>query len=104
MDEISLAISVNLESSTSAEHRSSSDALARTVERLIELLSSEGISATWIASDPASSELVARAIEDDRNHEAALWVPPEWLRRENGRSRFAAEFIARRQRSEAAGI
>jgi hypothetical protein len=104
MDEISLAISVNLESSSSAKHRPSSDALARTVEWLVELLGSEGVPATWIACDPVSSELIAPALEADRNHEAALSVPSAWLRRDNGRSRFAAEFIARRRGAEAAGI
>ncbi len=44
------------------------------------------------------------ALEADDCHEAALSVPPAWLIRENGRTGFAAEFVAKKQRADAAGI
>ncbi len=103
MDEISLSISVDLEPSA-ASKRPDPAALARTVEQLVELLGSEGVAATWVASDLQSSELIARILAADDCHEAALLVPPAWLTLENGRSRFATEFISRKQRTEAAGI
>ena len=104
MDEISLSISVNLEPFPVAENRPAAKDLGRTVERLIELLGSEGVAATWVANGLQSSEFVARVLAADDCHEAALSVPPAWLIRENGRTRFAAEFIARKQRANAAGI
>jgi hypothetical protein len=103
MDETSLSISVDLEP-LSAGKSPTSEALGRTVERLIELFGTEGVAATWVAGEPQSSELVARVLAADGCHEAALSVPSAWLIRENGRSRFAAEFIARKQRADAAGI
>jgi hypothetical protein len=103
MDEISLSISVDLEPST-GNKRPDPEALARTVDQLIELFGSEGIAATWVAGDIQSSQLIMRVLEADDHHEAALHVPSAWLTRESGRSQFATEFISRKRQAEAARI
>jgi hypothetical protein len=103
MDETSLSISVDLEPHASGKCPAA-DALARTVERLIELLGSEGVAATWVTNEPPTSELVARVLEADDHHEAALLVPSAWMHSDDGRSRFAAEFVARMKEAQASGL
>ncbi|HEV3417274.1 MAG TPA: hypothetical protein VG056_10685 [Pirellulales bacterium] len=57
-----------------------------------------------MASEPASSQAVGWAVEADCGHEAALLVGADWSGQANGRSRFAAEFLRRKQRAKHAGV
>jgi hypothetical protein len=103
MDETSLSISVDLEPHA-ADKRPTPEALRQTVERLLELLALEGVAATWVTTEPQTSELIARVLEADGHHEAALLVPSAWMHSDNGRSRFAAEFVLQMKEAKASGI
>jgi hypothetical protein len=97
-----LSISVDLESSSRTAP--SGEALAWTARQLVDLLSGEGRAVTWATSDPVNSQAVGWAIEADCGHEAALLTGVDWSGHANGRSRFAAEFLRRKQRAEQAGV
>ena len=98
-----LSISVEFEAKPQAKP-TSRETIAWTVRRLIDILSSERRSVTLAAADPADSQEIRSAIDANSGHEAALVAGPTCSGFENGRSRFAAELLRRKQRAQQAGI
>jgi hypothetical protein len=97
-----LSISVDLEPGFCAAP--SGETLAWAARQLVDLLSGEGHAVTWVASDPVNLQAVGWAIEANCGHEVALLAGADWSGQANGRSRFATEFLRRKQRAERAGI
>ena len=74
------------------------------VRALVDQLGEAGIAATWFAAEPATSTALHQALDANCGHEAAIAMVGNWSGHENGRSRFATEFLRRKRAAERANI
>ncbi len=78
--------------------------LAAVVRRLIGLMDSLHLPATWAVSDPAHSGATALVLRSAAGHEMAILGDAHWLGPTAGRTRFARELVRRVSHARAAGI
>jgi hypothetical protein len=78
--------------------------LADVTKKLVELLDSERLAATWAVGDPAHSATTTLLTMSEIQHEVALLGDHHWLGPEAGRKRFAHELARRVSQARAAGI
>jgi hypothetical protein len=78
--------------------------LAGVVRRLIGLMDSLRLPATWAVSDPAHSGATALVLRSAAGHEMAILGDAHWLGPTAGRTRFARELTRRVSQARAAGI
>jgi hypothetical protein len=78
--------------------------LADVTKRLVELLDSHRLAATWAVGDPAHSATTALLTLSEIQHEVALLCDHHWLGPNAGRKRFAHELARRVSQARAAGI
>jgi len=100
----SVSISVDLELEERGVETRPREALESSVHELIDLLGDAQLSATWFASEPAISSSLHHALRSDSAHKAAISMDGDWRGHENGRNRFAAEFLRRKKAADLAGI
>jgi hypothetical protein len=78
--------------------------LASATRRLVSLLDSHHVAATWAVSDPAHSAATPLILRSAERHETAILGDASWVGPTAGRTRFARELARRIAQSRAAGL
>ena len=99
-----LAVSVDLEPTVGRRNLEHLRALNATADRLIDVLGTMGIGATWAVADPVHSVWTDRLLAAGAGHEVAVLGESNWVGHQAGRRCFARELARRVLSSRASGL